>query len=324
MALTWWWLTPFVLVVVGALVVVGVWRSRRRDGTLVAHTDRLTALPGWRDAMRRHRLRLGAMGVVLVIALAAAAVLAGRPGVTRPVSAEHATRDIVLCLDVSGSMTSTASQVIQSFTDIVTDLRGERIGLVLFNNQAVTVLPLTSDYGLGTQTLDEYGAGLTAGPRGLDDFDPTRGTFASSIGGSSLIADGLASCVAAFDRPDEDRSRSLVLGTDNMAGGSGIYSMGEAVTLARALGARVYPINPMPLGSAQRGLAEVAERTGGRAYTLDDGTSVASVTAEIERTERRLTRSAPELLTADQPAPAGIVLGFALLGYLAVAWRWRR
>lgn len=324
MVLTWWWLTPFDLILIAALVGVGVWRSRERGGVLAAHTDRLTGLPAWKAALGQHRRRLAGLSVLLILALAAAAILAGRPGVTRSAAPERASRDIVLCLDVSGSMTTTAGQVIESFEGVVKGLSGERIGLILFDNQAVTVLPLTDDYDLVGQTLSEYGAALQATTRGPRGNNPTRGTYNPSVSGSSLIADGLASCLATFDRPQEERSRSVVFGTDNMPGGDGIYTMDEAIALAREVGARVYPLNPLQAMPTQDGLAAVAEQTGGRDYALDDSTSVASVTAEIDSTELRLTRSAPRAMTFDAPAPAGVILALGLLGYLALVWRWRR
>ena len=53
-----------------------------------------------------------------------------------------------------------------------------------------------------------------------DDFKAADyiydGTFEGE--GSSIIGDGLASCVLGFPKLDEERSRIIILGTDNFVG----------------------------------------------------------------------------------------------------------
>ena len=50
-----------------------------------------------------------------------------------------ASRDIVLCLDVSGSALSYDRQIIAAYSQIARNLNGERIGLSTFNSTSKTV-----------------------------------------------------------------------------------------------------------------------------------------------------------------------------------------
>ena len=63
-------------------------------------------------------------------------------------------------------------------------------------------------------------------------------------GGSSLIGDGLASCVFRFDRLDEERARSIVFATDNALAGEPLVTLSDAAQLAAERGIRVYAVAP--------------------------------------------------------------------------------
>ena len=328
MELTWWWLGLAVLLVI--LGVAGAaWASAGReqpaDAVLVAHTRRLTALAAYRNAIARARLRLLALGALLVLSLLATAWVAARPTDARLVDPEKRNRDIMLCLDVSGSMAVTDQAILRSFADIVGGFQGERIGLVLFDSQAVTAFPLTDDYELVRTQLEEYaeGFGSYGGSAGRD---PRAGTWNLNSPGTSLIPDGLASCVMAFDRQeDSTRPRAVILGTDNMVSGRGVYTHEEAFAEAKALGARVYAIDPSGFGPPHDQLVAATEGTGGRTFALDDEGAAAGITTEIERLEAaRLPDTRAQYLRADTPRWPVLLLVVALLGYLPLAWRWRR
>ena len=105
--------------------------------------------------------------------------------------------------------------------------------------------------------------------------------------GSSLIGDGLASCVKSFPATDgtaqdgqrrrtgHRRSRSVVLATDNFLSGDPIFTLDQAGALAQERDVRVYALNPgdFDYGTAagQPGalLRAAAEATGGAYYPLD-------------------------------------------------------
>lgn len=327
MSLAWWWLTLIVLVV--ALVVAGLgwWLSGRdkaaRDAVLVAHTRRLTALPAYRAAVARQQVRLIGVATIVGLTLLPLAVAAGRPGTEQTVDPEKRNRDIMLCLDVSGSMYATDRAMLNDFAEIVGSFRGERIGLVLFNNQAVTAFPLTDDYDLVEEQLTGYAEGFSVFSD--SEYDPIAGTFNIRIPSSSLVGDGLASCVNAFDHADEERPRAIIFGTDNEEMGSGVYSLQEATQLAVDRKIRVYALNPAALKSTHAELSEATEKTGGRTWALDSPAATDEVTQNIEKLEAtRVPNSSPVHVRADLPT---LPMSLGLLGLLVLypaLWWWRR
>lgn len=71
--------------------------------------------------------------------------------------------DLVICLDISNSMntqdmgekTSRLTVAKRAITQLVNNLKGERIAVVIFANDAYTQLPLTQDYGAAKLFLQE-------------------------------------------------------------------------------------------------------------------------------------------------------------------------
>ena len=74
------------------------------------------------------------------------AALVGRPARVAAEDEHSANRDIVLCLDVSGSTLPYDQQVIATYRTLISHFKGERIGLSIFNSTSRTVFPLTDDY----------------------------------------------------------------------------------------------------------------------------------------------------------------------------------
>ena len=327
MNLAWWWMPLLVLLVVLVIAGVGWWLagrdSTKGDAVLVAHTRRLTRLPAYRAALGRQQVRLAGLAVLIGVTILPLAIAAGRPGTEQTIDPEKRNRDIMLCLDVSGSMFATDRAVLNNFAEIVENFEGERIGLVLFNNQAVTAFPLTDDYQLVAEQLEGYADGFSF--FGDGEYDPIAGTANPRIPASSLVGDGLASCVQNFDHAEEDRPRAVILGSDNEVIGSGVYTLGEAADLAKEHNVRVYALNPRPQGRHHAQLSEATERTGGRTYGLDAAGSTEDVTKNIEDLETaRLPDVAPVHVRTDLPA---VPMSLGLLGVLALyplLWWWRR
>lgn len=326
MELIFWWMLPAWLVL--AAVVVLLVARRRSSGASaeslpIAHRDRLTALPGYARALARYRRLL--LGVVASIALlvVAAATLSARPASVASVQPELKNRDIVLCLDVSGSMVDYDREVLDVFGELAEQFTGERISLVVFNASAVTRFPLTSDYAY---IADQFAA--LRDQFDSEESDYYRGTLFGD--GSSLVGDGLASCAVRFDSPDAERSRSVILVTDNLIAGEPIFSLAQAGELASTRGVRVYGINPgdteakgylAPLATEFR---TVVEATDGAYFALDDPTAIPSIVETITAEQAAAMTGEPELVLLDRPGP-GVLLAFlGLAGFLVLVRRLRR
>jgi Ca-activated chloride channel family protein len=137
--------------VVAATLAVLVFLRRRasrgdRDIVSAAHTERMLRLPEYRAAYRRALAKLGAMFVLVLVALSAFSIVAARPITTDVADTDRVNRDIVLCLDVSGSMTSADAEIVGRFLELVEQFHGERIALVVWDSSAAQVFPLNDDY----------------------------------------------------------------------------------------------------------------------------------------------------------------------------------
>ena len=332
MGLIFWWVPLVALVVAGVAVWLTVRRLRRergrlrRLGTPVAHSERLTELPVYRRLVRRYRALLVAALVVLVALGGVGALLAARPSSTQVVEPPSYKRDIVLCLDVSGSMTEVDAQIVDTFAQLAQGLDGERIGLTLFDSSAVTAFPLTDDYDFVTEQLQRYGASFDS----LGE-DGTRYWSGTDLGeGASLIGDGLASCVLGFDGGSEStRPKSVVLATDNYVNGQALVTLTEAGELAAERDVRVYALNPADYSSdavadeVAGELEQVAVDTGGAYYALGDDGTVAAVIAAIDDREAGLFTGTRRLVVTDQPQGLVVAALLGLAGAFVLLWRVR-
>ncbi|MGT2460838.1 hypothetical protein [Sinomonas atrocyanea] len=136
-----WLLVPGALALVGAAALV-LWRKKGTDdAVLVAHGDRLASLPSYQRLVRRQRTWLAVVvGAALVLA-GALLVAAARPILASSQRPEQRSRDIILCLDTSGSMSRADSAIVDVFASMVRDFHGERIGMTIFDGSGVQVFP---------------------------------------------------------------------------------------------------------------------------------------------------------------------------------------
>lgn len=318
---------PAVLGVGALLAVLGAYAVHRlltrrsaRVSAAVANSEALTELPEYRRALRHLRVRSAVLALSAALLGGAALLGAARPLDTTIERPEVRNRDIMLCLDISGSMAAYDAQLVTTFTSLVTRFQGERIGLVIFNSSAATVFPLTDDYDFINDELATAGRALTGDPDLTSFF---AGTFNGR--GTSLIGDGLATCVSSFDRVDTQRPRSVVLATDNHLAGRPIIAFDEAGELAKAKGVRIYGLNPEEDGVDREALEmrEVVEATAGRYFPTNDPAAIPGIIEAVQSQEAALIDSAARALYTDAPAVPITMAGVGLLGVIAASRRWR-
>ena len=311
----------------------------------LANSASLFQLPAVRKRIRAQRWLHALLAVLLVSGLVSAAAIAGRPVRVTERSDALANRDIVLCLDVSTSMVRIDSSVLKTFSDILEDFDGERVGLVAWNSAAQTIVPLTDDYELLRQQMDELGEVLDIDPQNATYKQALRydaafgGTQNKSINGSSLAGDGLASCAQAFDNQGLERSRSIIFATDNQVidpDKEQIYSLPDAVDLLAERKIRLfsiygadddqsyqYQLDQSPEESREE-LKTVSEEQGnGRFYDVEDSGTGGNIVKELEKTEVNALGGRKQTRRTDVPQTFVIVLSLVLLGYLGLT-TWRR
>lgn len=337
MDLMFWWAVPIAMLAAAACGWAA-FRGRRNANARhrpAAHADRLTTLPEYQAALRRHRRWLTVAGLACATLLASTAAAAARPVELTTIRPEQHNRDIMLCLDASGSMSSADAAVVDVFAGLAREFDGERIGLTVFDSTAIQVFPLTDDYGYAQEQLKRARDAFNGEPGSSGFLD---GTWNGR--GSSLIGDGLASCLNSFPRqnhggaggPDPgipQRSQSVVLATDNFVSGEPIMTLAEAAAVAKGRAARVYALNPGDFdygsGADQPGaqLKAAAESTGGAYYALDNPEAIPGIVASVEETETAALQGAPRAVVSDEP---GLPLAAALLSGLVLCtalWRLR-
>ena len=317
-------------------------RRRGRPAPVrLANSSPLLSSAPVRSRIRRRRLLLGAVALLGVGVLTCSALIAARPVRVAERNDALANRDIILCLDVSTSMVTTDSRILDTFSELLDTFDGERVGLVAWNATAQTMVPLTDDYDLLRGQFEEIADVL--------DFTPTRGnpalndyyeTFAGTFGdvhGSSLVGDGLASCALAFDAQGQDRSRSIILATDNQVYddyGEQIYSLSEAADLVQQEGIRLFSLygadpdmmdpstSRADMTRARNELKQVTLDHDGRFYEVDDAEAASEMVKELEKDQIKEVGGNTEVRVTDVPQTAAVGLLAAVLVLLGLtAWR---
>jgi len=327
MALNTWWMILIALGILVVALVVGILlglrgrdRADARPAALVSRAERLRTLPSFRSAVRRRMTLLSG-----ILALGAVAVLLGGVVAARPMSAKtiqpiNTSRDIMLCLDVSGSMSDVDVEVLDVFLDLLEGFEGERIGLTIFNSSPVQVFPLTDDYPFIEEQLKNV-------RRSFDYVDETPEHWVGTLNGpgASLIGDGLAACTMRFDHQDDERSRSVILATDNELAGASILTLEEAAAYATSKKVRVYALNPVQGKDADVSaeLENAAAMTGGASYALRETTTVADIITEIQKQEATALKGQAQVIKVDSPNLWIALTLVAILGFLVLVWRVR-
>lgn len=335
------WAIAAVVAAVAVLAVLG-WFARRPnrevgDVRWVANASYLPTLPSYRSRLSRYRLALIVMGVVLLGSSVMTGVLAARP-VERDVRAEElAYRDIVLCLDVSGSMIQYGTEVAQRFLELIPEFQGERISLSIWNSTSRTVFPLTDDYTLVEEELTEAAEALDFNVNSVVDTANSAkvdrllrfisGTEGGSGQNSSLIGDGLASCALNFDEQDTERSRTIILAGDNEVFGEGIFTLDEAADLVNERDITLHGIYGQSASWAaeeeEREYRDAVERHGGLFFHTDDPDTVSGIIDEISAQQAVDLDATPEVVITDTPERYFAILVVLLGIYQLGVWRLR-
>lgn len=334
---------PGILVGLIALAIVVValvlWFSRNREkpmsATWVANAGMLLQLPAFHQSRRRMRFAVyggvGALGAAAV----ALSVLAGAPVDRHVENAQLARRDLVLCLDASGSMLPYDGQILRQMQEMVDSFSGERMALQIWSAQTVTKFALTDDYGLMQEELEEAARIIDEGYMGeqgeyvlvsqeLSEYltgvdDPTEESR------SSLVGDGLASCVLGFDHRDDDRSRTIIFATDNEIMGEQIYELSEAVDFASRQDVNIIALYPADGGVVTvegEQMRRLIEGAGGTFYLTTDPSAVSAIIADIESQQLSTADGESRVVETDLPrTPLLWAIWLSIIGLALVTWR---
>ena len=301
-----WWLLPPYRQRISALrvpffqMLVRAAGSEARDGSVV---------------MRR---RFAQMSVAILVWGLLVAGLAKPEWVGEPIVRTEAARDVMLSIDLSGSMdyrdfqgNSPGSEdnkvsrfeAVQRVVDqFVAQRQSDRIGLIVFGSKAYLQLPFTRDLQTARALVDLMEVGM-AGPK-------------------TALGDSIGLSIRSFESSDVD-DRLLILLTDGNDTASAMTPI-NAAEIAKLNGVEIHTIgigNPDAAGEDRVDFAvlqAIADRTGGQFFNAEDESALAEVYRRIDSVAaadvRTLSWRPRESLVV---WPAGAATIVVLLGY---AW----
>lgn len=268
-----------------------------------------------------HALRGRGPGVLAYLAWIALCLAAARPQeLGPPIAPPQVGRDLMLAVDLSGSMSEedmelggrpvdrlTAAKAV--LADFLDRRGGDRVGLLVFGQRAYALTPLTLDLTTVRQQLDDSVVGLA--------------------GRETALGDALALSVKRLQSQPADQ-RVVVLLTDGV-NTAGVLDPLKAAELARDAHVRIHTIAfggdggvsvfgfrlALPQAGDQideAGLQRIAQETGGRFFRARDTESLAGIYAEIDRLEPvKRPGQAVRPRIERYPVPLAFALGLAVL-----------
>lgn len=200
-----------------------------------------------------------------------------------PITKELPTRDLLLLVDLSGSMQAEdftnaegesvdrLSAVKEVLDDFLTKREGDRVGLVVFGDAPFLQAPFSTDLDLSRQLLEEMAVGM-AGPR-------------------TALGDAIGLGVNLFDDSDAP-AKTIIALTD----GNDTKSQVPPVEAARVASQRDIRIHTVAIGDPasvgeekldEETLRQVATASGGSYFFAGNREELAGIYDELDRLETR-------------------------------------
>ena len=268
-------------------------------------------LGSWKTGLRHLLFVLRLLAIIFIIT-----ALARPQTMYEEQNTEGEGVDIVLCIDVSGSMTAqdltpnrleAAKKVAIDFVNKrVTD----RIAVVIFSGESFTQCPLTTDHPVLISAIENIRNGL------LED--------------GTAIGSGLGTSVDRL-RTSKSKSKVVILLTDGENNG-GLIDPETAKEIAKAFQIKVYTIGvgtdgyaPQPVNTPmgvvmQQGkvsideklLKQIANETGGKYFRAKDNEGLTGIYAEINQLEKSKVEISNRTRTTEKFFPF-VIAALALL-----------
>ena len=266
-----------------------------------------------------HRGRLQMITVICVWVLVILA-LARPERLGEPVVIEKSARDIVLALDISGSMDDrdfiapdgSPQQRLEAvksvLKDFIAERESDRMALIVFGSKAYVQAPFTNDLQSLSGFLDQTVVGM-AGP-------------------NTAIGDSIGLAVRTFEASEVDE-RLVIMLSDGADTGSRMTPINAAAIAAdRGVVIQTIGVGDPEASGEDRvdlgALEDIAGRTGGSFYYADDRGALEQVYAEIDALAPRVTENTsfrPTETLTWIAAAAGLLTALAGLVWLTLQSR---
>ena len=273
------------LIIVPVLIAWYILKNNKRQGSIIISDVSARGLSSWKTVLRHLPFVLRLLALIFIIA-----AIARPQTMYEEQNADGEGIDIVLCIDVSGSMTAqdltpnrleAAKKVA---IDFVNKRLTDRIAVVIFSGESFTQCPLTTDHGVLISAIENIRNGL------LED--------------GTAIGSGLSTSVDRL-RASKSKSRIVVLLTDGENNG-GLIDPETAKEIAKAFQIKVYTIGvgtdgyaPQPVNTPmgvvmqrakvsidEKQLKGIAAETGGRYFRAKNNEGLTGIYDEIDQLEK--------------------------------------
>jgi Ca-activated chloride channel family protein len=303
---------PMVLWLLAIPVIWGFWQWVRRGHPVVLPFDH-----GGQKEGRLIRFLTNSAGSLPAVLLAISVLMLAGPRKHAPPEDERVMNNIILCVDVSGSMSmpfgsngNRFEAAVEAAREFCTFRKGDAFGLTVFGSEYIHWVPPTKELS-AVVTATQY-----IRP---DNMPPWMG--------GTLVANALRGCRDELARTKEG-DRAVILISD---GESGDFNDGGDRAVAEELaasGVRVYAImvGGDEGGMQTGGMDTIAAVTGGKSFNAGDRTALDGIFREIDGMQKAHFKQ----VTADwvdnyRPLSiAGLVaaglFGFSLLGLRYTPW----
>jgi Ca-activated chloride channel family protein len=272
-----------------ALVPVMIWwyviKYNRRQGAIIISDNSARGLSSWKTSLRHLPFVFRLLAIIAIII-----AMAKPQTMFEEQNMEGEGVDIVLCIDVSGSMTAQDLKPnrLEAAKNVAIDFVNrrptDRIGVVIFSGESFTQCPLTTDKRVLVSAIENIRNGL------LED--------------GTAIGSGLGTSVDRL-RSSKSKSKVVILLTDGENNG-GLIDPQTAKEIAKAFQVKVYTIGvgtdgyaPQPQNTPmgvvmanskvsidEKLLKEIARETGGNYFRAKDNEGLTGIYDEIDKLER--------------------------------------
>ena len=336
----------FIPPIIIAIIIFVTWyryrlHSHDRDlkrVAVVAHTRTIKMLPAYRAAKRRYRLLLALAVVFFLASVFSFTAVAARPFSRQEHDTSVENRDIVLCLDISGSMWTYQAELLDNFKKIISGLHRQRISVTIFDGKPANLIPLSDDYDAVNEIIQHLSDSLTD--------KQSQGSIMSSIdfmmltsgSSTSAIGDGVMGCVNSMDLSDSNpRAKSIIIATDNDYGKeSQSIDIGQVARYAERYGITFYGIY-LPGGTPvqKNEFIDAVNITGGSFYDIkdyhssnsspksDDEKTISHMVNQIMSQDTAKVSGAPEIVYTDAPNTMLLISGISFVLFALTIWRLR-
>jgi Ca-activated chloride channel family protein len=250
-------------------VIWGFWQWVRRGHPVVLPFDHGRQREG---GMLRFLTNLA--GSLPALLLAIAVLMLAGPRKTAPPQDQRVLNNIIICLDISGSMSApfggkgnrfdAAMEAVRAFCNF---RKGDAFGLTIFGSEYIHWIPPTKELS-AIVSASEY---------------VRPGNMPPWMGGT-MIANALRGCRDQLLRTDEG-DRAIILVSD---GGSADFQNGGDRAVAQELAKHEIRVFSIMVGSDDRGGGQqtIAAMTGGKAFNAGDRAALDGIFREIDSMQK--------------------------------------